>query len=149
MKTLVVAALAGAGIIAASVAISAEDPILVRQALMKNTGAAMGTLAKMAKGEMEFDAAAAALSVRIMQSTAYGVGFYFPKGSETGNKTTVSPAVWEKRGDFDAALASFQATTSAAVANPPKTKEELGATVGALGKNCGTCHKAFRVKKDG
>lgn len=149
MKKLVVAALAGAGIIAASVAISAEDPILVRQALMKNTGAAMGTLAKMAKGEMEFDAAAAELSLRIMQSTSYGVGFYFPKGSETGNKTTASPAIWEKMGDFQATLANFQAATSAAVANPPKTKEQLGATVGEMGKNCGTCHKAFRVQKDG
>jgi len=149
MKKLFVAALAGVGVLAASMAISAEDPISVRQALMKNTGAAMGTLGKMAKGEMDFDAAAAELAVRIIHSTSYGVGFYFPKGSETGNKTTASPAIWEKMGDFQATLAAFQAATSAAVASPPKTKEQLGATVGALGKNCGTCHKAFRIQRDG
>lgn len=49
------------GIAAAS---ASDDPIADRQMMMKNTGASIGVLAKMAKGEMEFDATSANLAVR-------------------------------------------------------------------------------------
>ena len=149
MKNLIVLALAGAGILAASMAISAEDPISVRKAMMKDQGAAMGTLAKMAKGELAFDALAAEMAIRVLHSASYGVGFYFPKGSETGMETTSAPSIWEKPGEFEAAFVKYRAATTAALAKTPKSKDQLGPILGAVGENCSSCHKVFRIKKDG
>jgi len=149
MKKLIAIAVAGAGIFAGSLAIAAEDPISVRKSLMKDVGAAMGTLAKMAKGEMDFNAGSAGLAIRTMHAASYGFGHYFPKGSESGMETTAAPAIWEKMGDFEAALGAFQKSTNDALANAPKSKDDLGPIMGSLGKSCGSCHKVFRVKKDG
>lgn len=146
-KRIAIAVAAGASLLFGSMAIAADDPISVRKALMKTQGASIGTLSKMAKGEMEFNAVAAMLALRALEASAYGFGHYFPKGSETGMETTAAPAIWEKMGDFQAAVAKFQADTSAAAANPPKSKEDLGPILGAVGANCGSCHKVFRVKK--
>lgn len=147
MKKLIAAAVAGIAIFAGTFAIAADDPIAARQALMKGNGASMGALGKMAKGGMAFDAAVALQALQALNKTATEFGALFPKGSETGMKTTAAPAIWSDMAGFDAAIAKFQTATSAALANPPKSKDDLGAIMGSIGSNCGGCHKVFRVKK--
>ena len=56
----------------------------------------------MMKGEAEFNAVAAELILRTMNTAALGFDELFPAGSETGGETTASPKIWEDRAGFDA-----------------------------------------------
>ena len=141
--------LLGAALLAVTTgtAISAEDPIAVRKAMMKNVGAATGVGGAMMKGEMEFNAVAAELVLRTMNTAALGFGELFPAGSESGGQSTASPKIWEDRAGFDAAVAKFQADTASGIAAKPASLDEFKAAFGAAAANCGSCHKAYRVKK--
>ena len=141
--------LLGAALVAAttSTAISAEDPIAVRKAMMKNVGAATGVGGAMMKGEMEFNAVAAELVLRTMNTAALGFGELFPAGSESGGESTASPKIWEDRAGFDAAVAKFAADTAAGIAAKPANLDAFKAAFGAAASNCGACHKAYRIKK--
>lgn len=131
----------------AGVGHSADDPIAVRKAIMKNVGAATGAGGAMAKGEAEFNAVTAALVLRTMNTAALGFGELFPEGSETGGESTASPKIWEDRAGFNAALAKFAADTAAGIAAKPADLDAFRAAFGAAASNCGACHKAYRVKK--
>ena len=124
---------------------SAQDPIADRKAAMKSVGGATGVVSKMLKGQMDFDAAAALEALTTMNEVSQTFGDLFPEGSETGGKTTASPAIWEDKAGFDAAVAKFEMDTAAAVAAAPADVDALKVAFGAVGANCGTCHKSYRV----
>ncbi len=126
---------------------SAEDPIAVRKAIMKNVGAATGAGAKMAKGEAEFSAATAELVLRTMNTASLGFGELFPAGSETGGKSIASPKIWEDRAGFNAAVAKFASDTAAGIAAKPADLDAFRAAFGAAASNCNACHKAYRIKQ--
>ena len=135
------------GIIVAvmGVAASASDnPTAERQTLMKNVGAAIGMGGKMAKGEIPFDMVAAQLVFKTFNSASLGFGYMFPEGSETGNDTEASPAIWSDRAGFNAAVDKFTADTNAEFTD----LASFQAAFGKAASNCGSCHKAFRVKKN-
>jgi cytochrome c556 len=127
---------------------SLADPIADRIALMKANGKAMGTLVPITKGEQPFDAAVvlAALQTLADDAQKMDVAVLFPAGSDVG-ETTASPKIWEDMAGFQAKVDKFKADTAAAVAAPPQDAAALGATVGAIGQNCASCHEAFRIKK--
>jgi len=129
----------------ASTYASAQDPISQRQAAMKTVGGAAGVAGKMLKGEMAYDAAAALDALTKISEVAQTFGDYFPEGSETGGKTRASPKIWEDRAGFDAAIAKLQMDSAAAVAAAPADLDSFKAAFGAIGANCGTCHKAYRL----
>ena len=124
------------------------DPIDDRQALMKANGKAMKTLVPITKGEMPFDAAVVLDALKTLNDDAQklDVAVLFPAGSYTGD-TTASPKIWEDMAGFQAKVDKFKADAAAALATPPQDAAALGATVGAIGQNCGACHETFRVKK--
>lgn len=132
----------------ATVYASAQDPIADRKAAMKSVGGAAGVAGKMLKGQMDFDAAAALAALTTMNEVSQSFGDLFPEGSETGGKTTASPAIWEDRAGFDAAIAKFQTDTAAAVAAAPADIDAFKAAFGAIGANCGTCHKSYRLSNN-
>ncbi len=138
-----------AGILATSTlsvaAVAAGDPAVERQLIMKNVGAATGAAAAMVKGQVEFNAVAAQLALRVMNNAAFGVGSLFPEGSETGAETEASPKIWSDRAGFDAALAKFAADTAGA--EKITSLDGLKAAFGKATENCGACHKAYRIKK--
>ncbi len=127
---------------------AAEDPIATRKAIMKNVGAAAKAGGAMVKGEAEFNAVTAELALRVMNAASLGVGELFPKGSETGGKTTASPKLWEDRAGFDKAMAKFQTDTAAGIASKPADLAAFKVAFGTATANCGACHKAYRVKKE-
>ena len=51
------------------------------------------------------------------------------------------------RAGFDAAVAKFQADTASGIAAKPASLDDFKAAFGAAAANCGSCHKAYRVKK--
>ena len=133
-----------AGIAAAS---ASDDPIASRQAMMKNTGASIGAIVKMAKGEAEFDALAANLAIRAMNNTAIGIVHLFPAGSETGMDTEAAPKIWEDMAGFVEKAKAMEDATAKAIAAPAASLDELKAQLGEIGGTCKGCHETYRIKK--
>lgn len=123
------------------------DPIAKRQALMKQNGRDTKAGVALAKGETPYDPAAAEAIFKGMNSVAMTFGGLFPKGSETGGDTEAAPAIWQKPGEFKAAVAKFQQDTAAAAAARPQTIEAFRPLFAQVTGNCKSCHEAFRVKK--
>ncbi|HEY4193717.1 MAG TPA: cytochrome c [Mesorhizobium sp.] len=124
------------------------DQIQDRQAIMKERGKIVGGLAKIVKGEQEFDAAAVMTALQALQVNAekFDVDALFPAGSDKGD-TTASPKIWEDMAGFKAAEDKYLADVKAANAAAPADVDALKTQLGILGGDCGTCHKAYRVKK--
>jgi cytochrome c556 len=144
-RILVAAAIIGAA--GLSPVVAADEPQVVRQEMMKKVGGATGAMAKMVKGEADFDAAAALAALTTMSEVAATYGDMFPEGSETGMETEAAPAIWSDRAGFDAAVAKFKASADAGVAAAPADLDGLKAVFGPLTKNCGACHEVYRLKK--
>ena len=127
-----------------------------REALMKERGKIVGGLAKMAKGETPFDAAAVMTQLQALSANAgegYGcrraVACRLPDRQERrGRRHQSSPKIWEDMAGFKAATEKFKTDTAAAVAAPPADLAALQATVGTIGKDCGGCHETFQLKKN-
>jgi cytochrome c556 len=124
------------------------DQTLDRQALMKERGKIVGTLSKVVKGEQPFDAAEVLTALQALQANAekFDVEVLFPAGSDSGD-TTASPKIWEDMAGFKAAEDKYLADVKAAHAAAPADVDALKTQLGMLGGACGTCHKAYRVKK--
>ena len=151
MKKLMIILAASAAIFTSSV-IAAENPIKTRKAMMQNVVAATKMGGSMLKGKIEYSPAAAQLVLRVMNQASLSIGELFPKGSETGMETTASPKIWSDMGGFTAALAKFQADTSAGFMKQEDLdffdKEAFGAAFGKAAANCKSCHQEYRVKKN-
>lgn len=122
-------------------------PIEDRKAKMKTVGKSIGIVAKMAKGQADFDAQAALQAFVDMKAAAAGFEELFPEGSETGGKTEAAPAIFTDRAGFEAKQAEFEATLEKVTVAAPADLVALKVSLGEVGANCGTCHKAYRVKK--
>ena len=144
-RTLFAAAVIGAAGFAP--AIAADEPQVVRQEMMKKVGEATGTMAKMVKGEADFDAAATLAALATISEVAGTIGEYFPEGSDTGFETEAAPAIWTGMDDFKDKLAALKTDADAAVAAAPADLDGLKAVFGPLTKNCGDCHETYRLKK--
>lgn len=137
------ASVAMIGILSAGVAHA--DAIADRKALMKANGEAMGVLAKTAKKEMAYDAAAVAAAFKTLNNSTKTIGDLFPKGSETGGETTVSPKLFEDMAGFKTALAKFAADTDAAMKAAPADLAAFGPVFGQVAGNCKACHEVYRL----
>ncbi|MBZ9694782.1 cytochrome C556 [Mesorhizobium sp. B2-3-14] len=124
------------------------DPILDRQALMKERGKIVGGLSKVVKGQEPFDAAAVLTQLQALQANAekFDVEALFPKGTDTGD-TTAAPKIWEDMAGFKATEDKYLADVKAAVAAAPADVDALKTQIGTIGSDCGTCHQGYRVKK--
>jgi len=149
MKRLLFAGTAIVVMTAAAASWAAMDPTATRKAVMKNNGAAMGALVKMAKGEAPFEANAANLAVRVLYNGSIGYTGLFPAGTETGGDTEASPKIWEDMAGFEAKSEALSAATAAVIATPITDLDGVKAALGAIGKTCQGCHETYRIKKDG
>jgi cytochrome c556 len=110
------------------------------EALMKGNGAATGTLAKMAKGELPFDAAAAEAAKQALITGAQAIPVVFKDAYTEGE---VLPAIWENFEDYTAKAKAFE---EAAAALDVTSADTIGAGLGAVGGACGACHQMYRAK---
>ncbi|MBS9719853.1 cytochrome c [Tianweitania sp. BSSL-BM11] len=138
-----------AGLLAMSFGMAHADPIADRQALMKDMGKAVGSVAKIAKGEQPFDAATVKTALETLATDAQKLDAdkLFPEGTETGGDTEASPKIWEDRDGFKEQIAKYQADTAAAVKADPQDLESFQMAFKSITANCGACHQTYRVKK--
>jgi len=126
---------------------SAESIIKARKHVMKDIVLKSAKASNQMIKDDFFDATEAAGYMNKIAGAAAGFAKRFPKGTESGFKTTVKPDIWSKRADFEARLKKLQADAKAAAA---ATKQGFGAfklSFAALVKNCKGCHETYRVKK--
>jgi cytochrome c556 len=142
-----VAVLATIAVGATGVSVVAQDTIAQRKALMKAVGGASKTGSQMAKGEAPFDAAKASEAMGTIATSWAAFAKLFPKGSETGGETTASPKIWESFKDFEDKGAKLASDATAAQKAAANGADAFKAAFGDVTKNCGGCHKPYRIQK--
>jgi cytochrome c556 len=137
------AALALAGIAATAAAHSSVDNAAVqaRMDAMKRMATHLKTLGEMAKGNRDFDAAAAQEAARRLEAEAGKIPALF-EPEEDHPASEAKAAIWEEWEDFtglaeDLAAASEDATGITA-------PDDLRPALRELGASCGGCHQAYR-----
>ncbi|MGO4451811.1 cytochrome c [Phyllobacterium sp. TAF24] len=147
-----VIAFAAAPLLALAVfsSVAGADPIADRQALMKDQGKAVGSLAPIAKGDKPFDAAAVLAALTKLNEDAQKIDpvALFPAGSEAGGDTTASPKIWEDNAGFVAAVNKYKADAAAAAGAKPQDLASFKLAFAQVSQNCGACHQTFRIKKN-
>src|SRR5271169_199266 len=143
-KMLVVLAVLLFGATAAA-AQSCQDIIDKRQAFMKHSAEMAKIGSSMVKGETPFDLAKVKEIFAVFADDAAAMPTLFPDCSKTGDHTTAGPAIWDKPADFKAAQDKFSADVKAAQ-DSVKDLDSLKASFQSIGKDCGGCHQAFRVR---
>jgi len=125
----------------------ADSAIKARKGTMQVYGHYLGELGAMAKGAVEFDAAAAQnLAVALNAIATIDQTTFWPQGSDSASmpgKTRAKPEIWstfpavvEKNKDFETAVKTLLASTG--------DIESLQAAMGGVGKGCKGCHEDFR-----
>ena len=135
----------GTAISTSAMAQSCQDIINKRQAFMKKSSEMAKIGSAMIKGDAPFDLAKAKEVLAAFAEDAAAMPTLFPDCSKTGDHTTVAPAIWEKPADFKAAQDKFAADVKAAQDNL-KDLDSLKTSFQTIGKDCGGCHQAFRIR---
>jgi len=137
----------GAGVVGSAQAQQKpEDVIKYRKAVMTVQGWNMRPMALMVKGQQPYDAALFAWYAGVIQSTSFMLPDAFLPGSDKGD-TRARPEIWKDAGKFKETMDRFNADTLKLVAaSKAGTLDAVKGPFGAVAKNCGGCHDAFRSK---
>jgi cytochrome c556 len=124
----------------------AEAEVNYRQGVMKSVGGHMASMGAILKGRVHFEDFASHASA--MAELATIVPNVFPAGSGTG-KTEALPAIWEKSGEFQAAMDEFvRAANNIAEVAGAGNPRALGPAIQELGQACKGCHDNFREQHE-
>lgn len=148
--------LLSAGTLAALVAmpVVADEPfeaeVEARKAHMQLAKYNMTVLGGMAKGKRDYDADIASAVAQDMLAVATMNNMtLWPEGSDNsvdGVDTKARPDIWAEGSDImDKHLAWVEASETMAE-DAGKGPEALKKAIGALGKSCKGCHKAYKAK---
>ena len=139
-KTLILGLIMVGGM-ALSQAKATDPDAHARQVLMDGNGGAMKTLGDMAKGDVAFDAAAAAAAKATLVSGAGNIPTAFAKET-TDPASHAKPEIWASMDDFKAKAGDLG---KAAAALDTTSLDSLKAGLGNIGGACGACHKAYKA----
>ena len=149
MKRLYKSVIAASVFSVLAAATASAGPVEERKELMKTVVKSLKLSIKMVKGEMPYDAAAAAAAMQTIHEVPDKYIKLFPEGSDKHPETEASPRIWqdmkgfvEKAGDMKIASAK---TRDAASQGLDAFKAAL---FGELVKTCKGCHEAYRIKKE-
>lgn len=126
-----------------------EDALEARHGYMKMLAINMGTLAGMAKGEIEYDEAAAATAgANIETLTQYGVPDLFVEGTAAGEiaESEALPSIWKNPEGFRQKFAGLHEAATGAGEAVKGGQGNVGAVVAQLGGACKACHDDFRQR---
>jgi cytochrome c556 len=144
VRTVFAVALVALG---ATAVLAQQNPIEIRQGLMKRNDEHHKALRAMTKGEVPFDAAKVDAAYANWSDTAAKLPGLFPDNSKTGNKTRAAPKIWENRADFDAKIAAFAKVVADSKAQVA-TLDGLKAGYPGVAKACDNCHETYRLKRE-
>ncbi|MEA2974690.1 MAG: hypothetical protein QOF19_210 [Alphaproteobacteria bacterium] len=130
----------------ATAVLAQQNPIEVRQNLMKRNNDNAKVVTAITKGEAPFDAAKVNAAYTDWADTAKKLPDLFPDDSKTGNKTRASPKIWENRADFNAKIADFAKVVADSKAQAT-TEAGLKASFPAVIKSCDNCHDTYRTAR--
>lgn len=123
-----------------------EDVIKYRKAVMNVQSWNMRPMALMVKGQQPYDAQLFAWYAGVIQQTSHMLADAFQPGSDKGD-TRARPEIWREPAKFKAQTDRFAADTAALVkAAAAGNLDAVKGPFGAVAKNCGGCHEAFRTK---
>lgn len=144
MKLLLTAAIAALPVLA--YADAKEDALTARQGYMKMMAINMGMLSGMAKGEIEYNAEAAAKAGANLQALGgYDMPSLFIEGTSTADMDSEAlPAIWDNTEDFSAKFVKFQEAAAAAGPTLGNGVEAVGPALQQLGGSCKACHDDYR-----
>jgi cytochrome c556 len=147
MKPLLIIA-TGAALVATSVA--AQDftgPIKARQGQFWTMALNLSVLGDMAKGERDYDAAAAQAAADSLAGVAMlDQSRFWVEGSDNFELATTraKPSIWENPDDFAAKWGAFQDGAATMQAAAGQGLDEMRGAMGAVGGTCKACHEAHR-----
>ena len=127
---------------------AAKDTVQARQGFYKLLGANMGVFAAMAKGERDYDAAAAqAAADNIVTLTTYDLGHLYAPGTSSADVegARALPKIWEDFPGVQAKGADFVKAATDMQAAAGQGKDAMAGALGALGGTCKGCHKVYRA----
>jgi len=144
-KAVIVASVLSVAAAASAVAGPVED----RKELMKSVGKSVKLAVPMAKGDVPYDAAAAAAAMQTINEVPDKYVKLFPQGSDKHPKTEASPKIWQDMNGFLAKAADLKAASAKARDAASQGQDAFRAAVfGPLVKACKGCHDAYRIKKN-
>jgi cytochrome c556 len=128
-----------------------ESAIEARQGAMNIHSWEAGPLFAMAKGDIPYDAEAAAEHAGALQALLnYDETRLFPEGSsnaEMGEKTRALPAIWDEPEEFHRYFENLRMAVDKLAAEAGNGQEAFVAAIGPVGNACGDCHEEFRQKQ--
>lgn len=117
-----------------------------RQAAMTLQGKYFGPMAGMAQGKVPFNATVIARNAGYLEVLSKLAWDGFDPGT-TGEKSRALPEIYSDASKFKAAQDSFQSNAAKlAAASKGGDEAAIKAAIGAVGKDCGSCHDNFRQK---
>lgn len=149
MRKLIFASILAATPMIALADDAVEEAIEAREGYMQMLGINMGTLSGMAKGDIEYDAAAATTAGDNLEALSkYALQGLFIAGSAPGDgaDTDALPAVWDNSADFGVKYAAFTEAASGAGEAAGAGRDALGPLLQKLGGSCKACHDDYRKK---
>lgn len=127
----------------------AEDTVAARQGYFKLVNANVGQIAAMAKGDVEYDAAAAQTAAdNLVLLAEYDKAHLFVPGTSSADVdgSRALPKIWEDFPGVQAKLADFNAAIANMDVEAGKGRAEMTAALGQLGGSCKGCHDDYRAK---
>lgn len=153
MNNMITLALAVSLLTSGTVALAASQQSAVdfRQDTMGVYKWYLTPLKEMATGKLPFDAQRFKASAEgLALATQLDVAAGFPEGSDSGaiEESDARAEIWSNWSDFTQRLESLQ-RDAAQLAKVAQTGDEAAIKdqFGKTAKNCGDCHKEYRVKK--
>lgn len=122
--------------------------IEARQGIMVYRAINIGTLAAMAKGEAEYDAAKAKVAADALAASArLDQSMLWPAGSDNAAnpESTAAASIWADGSNIGELADGFTKAADAMAAAAGTDLASLQGAMEGLGGACGACHKAHRV----
>ena len=127
-----------------------EDTIAARQGYFKLLGANIGVLAAMAKGERDYEAAAAqAAADNLVTLSNYRLDHLFMPGTSADDfpdKTRALAKIWDDLPDVQGKVADLNKAALAMQQVAANGKGEMAGALGGVGGACKACHDNYRAK---
>jgi cytochrome c556 len=128
-------------------AMAQQDPVTVREDLMKQNNKHAVVVVKMMRGQQPFEAAAVDAAFAQWADTAQKLPGLFPENSKTGGDNRASPKIWLNKKDFDSKAAAFAKVVAENRDKAKSSLEGLRAAIPVVGKACDNCHEDYRLSK--